>query len=124
MDGVKFKSPTPVSAPDYVEYLMTWVHQILDDKAQFPTEPNVPFPANFESNVKQIFKRLFRVYAHIYHCHFPEVLGLGVEAHLNTSFKHFMYFVLEFDLITASDLTPLQEFVDTFSGKTPQEEDQ
>ena len=39
-----------------------------------------------------IFKRLFRVYAHIYHSHFKNVCGLGEEAHLNTCFKHFMYF--------------------------------
>lgn len=42
---------------------------------------------------KTILKRLFRVYAHIYHQHFPEVVQLGEEAHLNTSFKHFIFFV-------------------------------
>ena len=42
--------------------------------------------------VKTIFKRLFRVYAHIYHSHFKDVCALGEEAHLNTCFKHFMYF--------------------------------
>jgi hypothetical protein len=40
-----------------------------------------------------IFKRLFRVYAHIYHSHFQKIVGLGAEAHLNTCFKHFIYFV-------------------------------
>ena len=49
--------------------------------------------SNFLSIAKTILKRLFRVYAHIYHQHFPEVVQLGEEAHLNTSFKHFIYFV-------------------------------
>ena len=53
----------------------------------------VPFPKNFISNAKTILKRLFRVYAHIYHQHFTEVVQLGEEAHLNTSFKHFIFFV-------------------------------
>lgn len=53
----------------------------------------VPFPRNFQSNAKTILKRLFRVYAHIYHQHFSEVVQLGEEAHLNTSFKHFIFFV-------------------------------
>lgn len=53
----------------------------------------VPFPKNFLSMAKTILKRLFRVYAHIYHQHFPEVVQLGEEAHLNTSFKHFIFFV-------------------------------
>lgn len=33
------------------------------------------------------------MYAHIYHQHFTEVVQLGEEAHLNTSFKHFIFFV-------------------------------
>ena len=53
----------------------------------------VPFPKNFISIAKTILKRLFRVYAHIYHQHFSEVVQLGEEAHLNTSFKHFIFFV-------------------------------
>lgn len=53
----------------------------------------VPFPKNFLGMAKTILKRLFRVYAHIYHQHFPEVVQLGEEAHLNTSFKHFIFFV-------------------------------
>lgn len=53
----------------------------------------VPFPKNFLSITKTILKRLFRVYAHIYHQHFSEVCKLQEEPHLNTSFKHFIFFV-------------------------------
>lgn len=53
----------------------------------------VPFPKNFMSVAKTILKRLFRVYAHIYHQHFDPVIQLQEEAHLNTSFKHFIFFV-------------------------------
>lgn len=45
------------------------------------------------SVAKTILKRLFRVYAHIYHQHFDSVMRLQEEAHLNTSFKHFIFFV-------------------------------
>ena len=55
--------------------------------------PGVPFPKNFSQIAKTILKRLFRVYAHIYHQHFSEVVKLREEAHLNTSFKHFIFFV-------------------------------
>lgn len=53
----------------------------------------VPFKRNFMSVAKTILKRLFRVYAHIYHQHFDSVMQLQEEAHLNTSFKHFIFFV-------------------------------
>ena len=34
------------------------------------------------------------------------------QAHLNTSFKHLIYFVNEFNLIDKRELTPMQELID------------
>jgi len=112
-DGVNIKKAIKVSAPEYVDYLITWVQNQLDDETLFPSKMGVPFPKNFQPIVKNIFKRLFRVYAHIYHSHFPKIVSLGEEAHLNTSFKHFIYFVQEFQLIEKKELAPLQELIDT-----------
>lgn len=110
-DGHTVKKPIKCSAPKYIDYLMTWVQDQLDDETLFPSKigtqlqfkithftkiycfVGVPFPKNFQSIAKTILKRLFRVYAHIYHQHFSEVVQLGEEAHLNTSFKHFIFFV-------------------------------
>lgn len=65
----------------------------------FPScSQGVPFKRNFMSVAKTILKRLFRVYAHIYHQHFDSVMQLQEEAHLNTSFKHFIFFVQVKDL--------------------------
>jgi hypothetical protein len=65
----------------------------IDDPSVFPGQFGEPFPPNFMEVVRTIFKRLFRVYAHIYHSHFKQVCSLGEEAHLNTCFKHFIFFV-------------------------------
>ena len=67
-----------------------WVQ--IDDPRFFPQGYKDPFPANFMQIVQTIFKRLFRVYAHIYHSHFRSICALSEEAHLNTCFKHFMHF--------------------------------
>ncbi|GMQ07439.1 hypothetical protein CsSME_00051621 [Camellia sinensis var. sinensis] len=69
-DGVTIKKPIEVSASKI------WAS----------------FPPNFQDVVKTIFKRLFRVYAHIYHTHFEKIVSLKKEAHLNTCFKHFVLF--------------------------------
>lgn len=66
---------------------------------------------------KNILKRLFRVYAHIYHHHFDYITQLGEEAHLNTSFKHFMYFIQEFKLLDDKELKPLEELIHKLTGK-------
>lgn len=110
-DGVQFKKPVKVSAPEYVEYLMTWTQSQMDDETIFPSKIGVGFPKNFMQVAKQIFKRLFRVYAHIYYCHFQHVVALQEEAHLNTSFKHFIHFVKEFDLIENREMIPLDELI-------------
>ena len=119
-DGVQIKKPIEVSAPKYVEYLMDWIEVQLDDESIFPQKLGstperclssdyiiylsyplltsvlpilgAPFPPNFKEVVKTIFKRLFRVYAHIYHSHFQKIVSLKEEAHLNTCFKHFILF--------------------------------
>lgn len=59
-DGVKIKKPVNCSAPQYVDYLMTWVQEQLDDESIFPSKVDVPFPKNFETVVKTIFKKMFR----------------------------------------------------------------
>ena len=72
------------------------------------------------------------MYAHIYHQHFKvineillalvlcfnvqEIVSLGEEAHLNTSFKHFVYFIQEFELIDKKELAPLQELIDRLTS--------
>lgn len=58
----------------------------------FPQQYGEPFPPDFRAVVRTVFKRLFRVYAHLYHSHFRHVCSLGEEAHLNTCFKHFVHF--------------------------------
>ena len=101
-DGVKFKKPVEVSAPAYTALLMEWIEHLLDDERVFPVAAGIPFPSDFVDTVRKIFRRLFRVYAHIYHSHFNQVCELGEEAHLNTLFKHFIYFCHYYDLIGES----------------------
>ena len=69
-DGNQVKKPIKCSAPKYIDFLMTWVQDQLDDESLFPSKIGVPFPNNFLTNAKTILKRLFRVYAHVYHQHF------------------------------------------------------
>ena len=73
----------------------------------------VEFPPDFKTVIIDIFRRLFRVYAHIYTTHFQVIVSLGEEAHLNTSFKHFILFVKEFNLIDQKELAPLADLIDS-----------
>ena len=113
-DGVKFKKPTMLPAPEYISNLMQWAESIIDNEKIFPSDPSIPFPKDFKSQVSKLFQRLFRIYAHIYYHHLEDVKTVGAEAHLNTSFRHFILFAKEFDLIPADQLAPLQPIINQF----------
>jgi len=112
-DGVKVKKPISVSASKYIDLLLVWVESQLNDESLFPIEYDSPYPKNFMKVVKTIYKRYFRVYAHIYHSHLKEVETCGAGAHLNTCFKHLMYFINEFKLIDnpKQELAPLGSLI-------------
>ncbi|TRZ13629.1 hypothetical protein HGM15179_013470 [Zosterops borbonicus] len=56
---------------------------------------------------KKILCRLFRVFVHVYIHHFDRIILMGAEAHVNTCYKHFYYFVTELNLIDRKELEPL-----------------
>ncbi|KAG5646592.1 hypothetical protein DXG03_002896 [Asterophora parasitica] len=37
-DGVKYKKPTKLPAPEYVDALMNWAQSLLDDESIFPNK--------------------------------------------------------------------------------------
>jgi len=108
----KTKRPQKVSAPKYVDLLMTWIEEQLNDEEVFPTRIDCKFPSNFRQVVTKIMQRLFRVYAHIYHEHFKDILRLNAPAHLNSAFKRFVLFCKEFKLLQPRDTAPLQDLID------------
>ena len=100
-----------LSAPQYVDYVMTYVQKTVNDETLFPTKHGHEFPSNFDQILRRIQKLLFHVVAHIYHSHFREVskskielnwkkkwilqiVLLGLHAHLNSIFAH----IIEFNL--------------------------
>lgn len=106
--------PQRMSAPAYIERLFDWVEEKLDDQSLFPVHEAWPFAPSFLPTIKVIFKRLFRVYAHAYHSHYLHATGLGLDSHLNTSFKHFLFVVDQFQLISEEELVPLEKLVEEF----------
>lgn len=101
----------PPYACVYISYLLEWVQEQLDDEDIFPLSAEKNFPSDYMQICKTISKRLIRVFAHIYHHHLKEVRDFKEEPHMNTNFKHFYYFVLEFGLVTHDALEPLKEYI-------------
>lgn len=126
-----------MAAPAYIEQLMAWVQANIDNESVMPSKIGkhlpldififtlcrvwlftlfigVPFPKSFGTLIRQIFKRMYRVYAHIYCHHYPVVRELGLEPHLNTSFKQYVLFIDEHGLASGRDYWgPLGDLVDS-----------
>jgi len=91
-------------APTYIDYVVTWVQKTLDDENVFPTKAGREFPPNFPKTVKHIYRQLLRVFAHLYHAHYHQLLHLRSEPHFNSLFAHFLAFGREYTLLEQKDL--------------------
>uniref|UniRef100_A0A1B6C4Q3 Mob1/phocein family protein n=1 Tax=Clastoptera arizonana TaxID=38151 RepID=A0A1B6C4Q3_9HEMI len=102
---------TRVAAPQYVDYVMTFTQKTITDETIFPTKYANEFPSSFESIVRKILRLLFHVLAHLYHCHFREVVLLNLHSHLNCVFAHLTLFNARFDLIDSRETEILNDLV-------------
>jgi len=128
------RKPEKLSAPEYVIRLMEWIDDLITDEKIFPPVDDVPFPSNFKDVCKKIFRRLYRVFVHVYIEHFErcfhsrniflsqyfhvspcDVIHLfdrlqeaGAEAHTNTFYRHYYFFMKEHKLMEDKDFAPLE----------------
>jgi MOB kinase activator 1 len=112
----KYKTPTSVPAPLYIKLLQDWIKKQVEIIEKF-NDDNNSYPKNFSSIMKKIYTRMNRIFVHIYYTHFDEMKKKGTEAHLNTIFKHFMYFTFEFKLIEKQELKPLNDVIISLLGE-------
>jgi MOB kinase activator 1 len=104
-------SHTP--APIYCEKMLEWIELQVNDTTLFPIEEGAPFPRNFLSCMKQVYKRMFRLFAHMYYHHLESMRSVGGNAHLNTCFKHFVLFSNEFHLVGQDGFAPMAKYVNS-----------
>lgn len=105
---------------------MTWIQNLLDDENVFPTKSGArhscvtppplqlnltfclltgnDFPQAFPSTIKHVYRQLLRVFAHIYHAHYTQILHLRSEPHFNSLFAHFLAFGREYELLEVKDV--------------------
>ncbi|KAG7394867.1 hypothetical protein PHYBOEH_004520 [Phytophthora boehmeriae] len=116
-DGVQQVTPISLPASEYVSRLLEWVEQQLDDSQLFPEvySESTGDDSNpkFMATARNILKRLFRVYAHMYHNHLQNYVALHAETHLNFCFKRFVLFVRHFELIEQKELNALRKLIQT-----------
>nr|CAG4646591.1 EOG090X0E0F [Macrothrix elegans] len=100
-----------LSAPQYIDYVMTYAQRTVNDESIFPTKFAQEFPVTYEQVLKKIQRLLFHVVAHLYHRHFRELLLLGLHGHLHALFAHLILFNSRFRLIDEKETEILNDLV-------------
>lgn len=111
------KKQVRLPANVYIDYVLTWISSKLDDFTLFPTQQGVSFPPHFMGVVKNIYRQMFRIFAHIYHNHFDKIVHLSLEAHWNSFFAHFISFGKTFEIADPADLVPLISLIEALEAQ-------
>ena len=92
-------------APEYTDYVLTvsveqlcntfaegassckrkWAEKLIGDETMFPTKSGREFSPAFPKTAVHLYTQFLRIFAHLYHAHFRDILHLSLEAHLNVS---------------------------------------
>lgn len=92
------------SAPQYTDYVMTYVHKTINDAALFPLKHGVCFLPNFLTVVRKVCRYLLHVTAHLYYAHHRRLVLLDLHTHLNTVFAHQMLLSAHFALLDPKEI--------------------
>jgi len=91
-------------APTYIDYVMASIQNLIDDEKIFPTKSNQAFHPSFPATIRTVYRQLLRVFAHVYHAHYQQILHLRSEPHFNSLFAHFLAFGREYELLEVRDI--------------------
>ncbi|ELP93767.1 hypothetical protein EIN_175540 [Entamoeba invadens IP1] len=105
------KKTFPLCAREYCDRLFAWVQTCFDDSKIFPEEFTSKSPKLFLPTITKIFKRLFRVYAHMFYSHEKHLKDLDLSEQAFLGFRHFYLFCRKFELLSKDDISPLAEMV-------------
>ncbi|KXT13244.1 hypothetical protein AC579_1738 [Pseudocercospora musae] len=129
------RNPINLPASTYMKHIQTWVAGKIQDESTFPTQtfqqaPPLPTPTQagtdpnhwlgktsgfnnrFEMEIKNMYKQMFRCYAHLYWSHWMDYWHLSAYRDLNTCFMHFINVGRIFGLLPERDTEPMQPLID------------
>jgi MOB kinase activator 1 len=99
--------PVQLSAPEYFNSLKHWIKRNLGNTGLFPRETGRDLSPEATEVLKTAYRRLFRILAHMYMCHFSTIQDLKMEEVINTLLGHFTTFALQFRMIDRVDVEML-----------------
>eukprot|EP00929_Paragymnodinium_shiwhaense_P063891 TRINITY_DN31970_c0_g1_i1.p1 TRINITY_DN31970_c0_g1~~TRINITY_DN31970_c0_g1_i1.p1 ORF type:complete len:478 (+),score=79.58 TRINITY_DN31970_c0_g1_i1:111-1544(+) len=108
------EKPKSVSAPDYQRALLADTFMVLKELL---ANGRAPYPSSFRLAMRYMFRRYARVYMHLYLHHFDAIRRRRFDSDLVDSFRLFVHFIAELNLVSDEHLAPVQQIVDYLRQK-------
>jgi MOB kinase activator 1 len=100
--------PVQLSAPEYFNSLKHWIRRNLGDEKLFPKASGAELSSEAIDILKTTFRRLFRIMAHMYMCHFSHIQKQSMEKVINTVCGHYSTFAMQYEMVQLHDLEMLE----------------
>ena len=100
-----------VSAPEYFSNLKRYIKRCLQDPSLIPSESWVKMSDEQHDVLKTCYRRLFRILAHLYICHFENISSIkepNIVQIMNTILAHYSHFAIQNGLIEYKEVEMLQ----------------
>lgn len=102
-----------VTANEYLELAVEWMILKINNDGLMPKEEDEEYPADFLSKrAVEFFTQIFRTHVILQSLYMDEV-DEEEALELQVSFKHLIFFSLEFDLIPENEFRPMQSEIDS-----------
>ncbi|CAL6041145.1 Mob1-like_protein [Hexamita inflata] len=95
-----------VKASCYCEKVLVWTTQQLQNEQLFAETENLP--KDFLKQVKKIYQRVFRVWAHIYVNHYANLIKQGCDVLFQQALMQLIEFCSKYQLLEQEDLDPVK----------------
>ncbi len=111
-DGVTFVQPISIPARTYMKFCLLWTQQQLKDPKVITTAPNALYSDNLISTWKMVYRRLLRVYAHLFINHGEDYDKNGVLGSvLQCMLRRFLMYGIESGLTSKKELLPVKQIL-------------
>lgn len=111
-DGKTIMKPISIPALDYIENVFTWVEANFDDPNIFPEYDGTKRSREFGTVIKDVFKRLLRVYGHMGVNHHDDLVRVEILDEFDAIFKSFVETSLDLNLIQKASLEPVHRITE------------
>lgn len=96
----RFPGKEIINGAQYVEEVISWIEEVMEDGKIFPELADDDFPEDFlDVHMNKVYTRIVRIFAIMYTKCFKLFKEIDAVKALNYGFKHVFYYVNRFDLV-------------------------